>query len=191
MILNRINELMLKLWDPIGIGDVLGAEDEYAQYVNEIYEIIQNSNDHLELFEYLFELETKHIGLRGDKDKTRKFAHILFNEIRNSMSLEKSCCDIELHSNQMKIIACEARSNYILWVRFDDGIEGEVNLSDLVGQGVFQAWELEEFWQSVKIDPESETVCWGKDIDLDPYVLRENVLKQKKNSTSIEEPPHF
>lgn len=67
-----------------------------------------------------------------------------------------------------------------MWIRFDDGIEGEVDLSDLIGQGVFQAWESQEFWHAVKIDPESETVCWGDEINLDPYVLKEDVLKQKK-----------
>jgi hypothetical protein len=80
-----------------------------------------------------------------------------------------------------KIVACEARPNYVLWVRFDDGIEGEVNLSDLVGQGVFQAWESEEFWKSVKVDPESDTVCWGEEIDLDPYALKQDVLDSQKS----------
>jgi hypothetical protein len=81
-----------------------------------------------------------------------------------------------------KIIACEARSNYILWVRFDDGVEGEVNLSNLVGQGVFKAWESLEFWQSVKVDPESETVSWGEEIDLDPYVLKQEVLDSQRSN---------
>ena len=78
------------------------------------------------------------------------------------------------------IIACEARSDYILWVRFDDGIEGEVDLSDLVGQGVFKAWKSKEFWKSVTVDPESGTVCWGEEIDLDPYVLKQDILDSQK-----------
>lgn len=81
---------------------------------------------------------------------------------------------------RVRITACEARPNYILWVRFDDEVEGEVDLSDLVGQGVFKAWESDEFWQSVKIDPESETVCWGEEIDLDPYVLKQEILGSQK-----------
>jgi hypothetical protein len=80
-----------------------------------------------------------------------------------------------------KIIACEARPNYVLWVRFDDGIEGEVDLSNLVGQGVFKAWESPSFWKSVKIDPESETVAWGEEIDLDPYVLKQEILDSQKS----------
>ena len=79
-----------------------------------------------------------------------------------------------------RIIACEARPNYILWVCFEDGVEGEVNLANLVGIGVFQAWESLEFWQSVRVNPESETVAWGEEIDLDPYVLKQNILDSQK-----------
>jgi len=57
-----------------------------------------------------------------------------------------------------------------------------VDLSYLVGQGVFKAWEDIDFWKSVHVNLESHTVCWGKDIDLDPYVLKQDVLKQKKIS---------
>lgn len=85
-----------------------------------------------------------------------------------------------------RITACEARPNYILWVRFDDGVEGEVNLSDLVNQGVFKAWKSNEFWESVKVDPESETVCWGEEIDLDPYVLRQEILDSQRPSQSTD-----
>jgi hypothetical protein len=94
---------------------------------------------------------------------------------------------ITMTFKRAKIVACEARPDYVLWVRFDDGIEGEVNLSDLVGQGVFKAWESEKFWKSVKVDPESETVCWGDEIDLDPYVLKRDVLDSQKPSSSLED----
>ena len=34
-----------------------------------------------------------------------------------------------------RIVACKPRPNYRVWIRFDDGLEGEVNLSHLVGKG--------------------------------------------------------
>lgn len=94
-----------------------------------------------------------------------------------AISLETDAMDFK----PVRIVACEARPNYILWIRFDDGIEGEVDLSNLVEQGVFKAWKNLDFWKSVKVDPESETVCWGEEIDLDPYVLKEDILKSKKS----------
>ncbi len=77
------------------------------------------------------------------------------------------------------IVDCKAKPHYVLWVRFDDGLEGEVDLSDHVGKGIYKAWESEDFWHSVHIDSLGGTVCWNNDIDLDPYVLREMILKSK------------
>ncbi len=76
-----------------------------------------------------------------------------------------------------KIVACEPRPNYSVWIRFDDGLEGVVDLGHLVGKGVFAEWESVEFFNQVHVDPKSDTIAWGEDIDLDPYVLREMLEK--------------
>jgi hypothetical protein len=72
-----------------------------------------------------------------------------------------------------KIVACATRPNYRVWISFDDGLKGEVDLSDLVGQGVFEAWKSVEFFNEVRVDPMTDTLAWGDSIDLDPYALRE------------------
>lgn len=74
---------------------------------------------------------------------------------------------------RVKVVACRPLSNYRVWIRFDDGLEGEIDLSHLVGKGVFEAWNSVEFFNQVRIDPKSDTLAWGDEIDLDPYVLRE------------------
>jgi hypothetical protein len=84
----------------------------------------------------------------------------------------------------VKIVACKAKPDYILWIRFDDGLEGEVDLSNLVGHGVFKAWESVPFWESVRVDSESETVAWGEEIDLDPFVLKQEILSSKNDSNN-------
>jgi hypothetical protein len=76
-----------------------------------------------------------------------------------------------------KIIACKPKPNYHVWIRFDDGLEGEVDLSALVGKGVFEAWESVDFFNQVRVDPRTDTLTWGDEIDLDPYVLREKLQK--------------
>ena len=78
-----------------------------------------------------------------------------------------------------KIISCEPHENYKVWIKFDDGLSGEVDLSDLVGKGVFHAWKSKEFFRSVHVDKKTDTIAWGDEIDLDPYVLREKIDHQK------------
>lgn len=84
-----------------------------------------------------------------------------------------------MESKRAKIVACKPRPNYHVWIRFEDGLEGEVDLKHLVGKGVFEAWESVEFFNQVRVDPKSDTLAWGEDIDLDPYVLREKILEKK------------
>lgn len=76
-----------------------------------------------------------------------------------------------------KIVNCKPLANYRVWIKFDDGLEGTVDLSELVGKGVFKAWYSEDFFNSVQIDPISKTLTWGENIDLDPYVLREKIFE--------------
>lgn len=82
-----------------------------------------------------------------------------------------------------KIVSCKPLSNYRVWISFDDGLEGEVDLNHLVGKGIFEAWNSVEFFNQVYIDPETHTLTWNEDIDLDPYILREEVWNnnRKKN----------
>jgi hypothetical protein len=77
-----------------------------------------------------------------------------------------------------KIVGCRPLPNYHVWIRFDDGLEGEVDLRHLVGKGIFAAWESVEFFNQVRIDPKTNTITWGDEIDLDPYVLREKIMQK-------------
>jgi len=66
------------------------------------------------------------------------------------------------------ITSVEPRPDYRLWVRFADGVEGEVSLEPLVGKGVFELWTDREIFRAVTVDPESGTVVWPGGIDLAP-----------------------
>jgi hypothetical protein len=79
-----------------------------------------------------------------------------------------------------KIVVAKPLKGYRLALRFEDGLSGEVNLSHLVGKGVFKAWKKSGFFEKVYIDPESETVCWPGGLDLAPDALYEDVSSQQK-----------
>ncbi len=69
------------------------------------------------------------------------------------------------------ITECRAEGNYTLWLRFDDGLEGSVNLGDLVLTESYRAISDEETFSRVEIDPISNAVTWGGGIKLDPEML--------------------
>ena len=54
-----------------------------------------------------------------------------------------------------RIISARPLPGYRLELRFEDGMEGQVDLSPLVGKGVFAAWKDPAEFQRVFIDPES------------------------------------
>lgn len=74
-----------------------------------------------------------------------------------------------------KIVEAEARAGYLLWIRFEDGTEGEVDLRDLVGKGVFESWQDPRKFRNVRVDPETHTVAWPDGVELCPDSLYRDV----------------
>jgi hypothetical protein len=64
-----------------------------------------------------------------------------------------------------KLIEVRPLQEFRLWVRYDDGAQGEVDLSDLAGRGVFSAWDVPGKFASVRTGPQGE-VSWGEEIEL-------------------------
>jgi hypothetical protein len=59
---------------------------------------------------------------------------------------------------------------YRLWLRYADGVEGDVDLSRLVGQGVFSSWAVPSAFEQVRLSEYGAPV-WGDSIDLCPDAL--------------------
>ncbi|MBI5214566.1 MAG: DUF2442 domain-containing protein [Ignavibacteriae bacterium] len=64
-----------------------------------------------------------------------------------------------------------AMPNYYIWLAYDDGTQGEVNLSHLSGKGVFNAWQKEVDFQNVYIDKETDAIAWNETLELCPNSL--------------------
>ena len=63
-----------------------------------------------------------------------------------------------------------------LFLRFEDGVEGEVDVASLVKfEGVFAPLKNREFFVQVKVDRELGTIVWPNGADLDPAVLYAHV----------------
>lgn len=76
------------------------------------------------------------------------------------------------------VIAVKARPGFKVWVRFEDGVEGEADLSDLAGRGVFKRWtENPSEFGEASVDPESGTVTWPGGLDVAPDRLYSDVIR--------------
>ncbi len=62
-------------------------------------------------------------------------------------------------------VLVQALPEYRLYLEFSDGVKGEVDLSDLAGEGVFEAWNSQSFFQDVHIGPHRE-IRWDDEIEL-------------------------
>jgi len=76
-----------------------------------------------------------------------------------------------------RITKVRVLENYKLWLKFADGVEGIVDLSKLVGKGIFKKWEDKKFFESVKINSQTGTLTWGEEIDLCSDTLYAEILK--------------
>ncbi len=74
-----IRELLLNEWDPIGVAQISEAADEYDSYVPMVYKMLITKVPKHELFDYLWWLETEHMGLTGDRGRTEEFTNRLLN----------------------------------------------------------------------------------------------------------------
>jgi hypothetical protein len=77
-LMEEIQKILLNEWDPIGIQGIPEAQDEYDSYVSDVYKLIQSKRTESEVFDYLWGVETEHMGLSGDKKHTQTIAHKLF-----------------------------------------------------------------------------------------------------------------
>lgn len=64
-----------------------------------------------------------------------------------------------------KLIRATSRPGYNLHLEYDDGVMGDIDLSDLVGKGVFTAWNDAAVFAAVTIGEHGE-LRWTEDLEL-------------------------
>ena len=72
--------------------------------------------------------------------------------------------------------AVEAREGFTIWVKFSDGVEGEVDLSHLrASGGVFESWDDRSAFENTRIS-DSGKYIWIGDLDLCPDPLYKDIV---------------
>ncbi len=67
-------------------------------------------------------------------------------------------------------LSVRALPNHRIWLRYNDGAEGEVDLSDIAGKGVFAAWGDPAVFDAVRLGTHG-AIEWPGDLDLCPDAM--------------------
>ena len=67
--------------------------------------------------------------------------------------------------NLLQPIEVKPLPRYHIWLRYADGVAGEIDLSDLAGKGVFRAWDEPGYFSKVYITSH-RAIAWDDDIEL-------------------------
>ena len=65
--------------------------------------------------------------------------------------------------------------DYVIWLRFNDGAEGEIDLQNELEGEMFAPLKDKQTFRQFRVDPELETIVWENGADLAPEFLYENM----------------
>lgn len=70
------------------------------------------------------------------------------------------------------IVAVQPLEGYKVYLRFEDEVEGVVDVSQLIEfSGIFAPLKELAYFTQVQVNPEIGTIVWPNEADLDPDVL--------------------
>lgn len=72
-----------------------------------------------------------------------------------------------------------------IWVSFDDGTAGEIDLANSLNGEIFESLKEVEAFKKITVDPELETIVWPNGADLAPEFLRDLYKEQMNNEKRI------
>lgn len=77
------------------------------------------------------------------------------------------------------IVEVRALGGYRVHLRFEDGVEGDLDLGELIEfKGIFAALRDEKEFAKVRVNPDLGTIVWPNGADLDPLILYSRVTHQ-------------
>jgi hypothetical protein len=74
-----------------------------------------------------------------------------------------------------RIVEARHSRDFTIWLRFSDGVEGEIDLADELDGPIFQPLKDPSVFRLVQLHPELHTLVWPNGADLAPEFLRENL----------------
>ena len=65
--------------------------------------------------------------------------------------------------------------DYIVWIKFEDGTEGEVDLTSSLRGPVFEPLRDVAYFKQVRVNPDLGTIVWPNGADIAPETLLDRV----------------
>jgi hypothetical protein len=92
----------------------------------------------------------------------------------------------------IKLVEAQPLSGYKLWLKFEDGTAGVVDLSRLAGKGVFEAWKEYGNFKIVSIH-NGRWLEWAGEIDIDADSLYLKLTGKKPEDLfpALKEDPNY
>ena len=93
----------------------------------------------------------------------------------------------------IQIISVKSIEKYKLQVSFADGLEGIYDAGHLAQKGVFKAWDVDNNFKKVFINPDSGAITWPGDMDIDTIkvyttikgISSDNFLKMQQDAAYL------
>ena len=73
------------------------------------------------------------------------------------------------------VVQAKYKKDYQIWLRFNDGCEGIVDLKDELYGEMFKSLRDKKKFKTFRLDPELETIVWKNGADLAPEFLRDHL----------------
>ena len=76
----RVDEVLLYMWDPIGVAGCPEARDEYHGYLPHVFSLLVNQGTAEDIVAYLVKIETDNMGLSMSdrvRERAQKVAEVL------------------------------------------------------------------------------------------------------------------
>ncbi|MBI4535162.1 MAG: DUF2442 domain-containing protein [Ignavibacteriae bacterium] len=70
-----------------------------------------------------------------------------------------------------RVIEARYVDQYVVWLRFSDDLEGEVDLKDELWGPVFEPLKDQDRFRQFKVHPELHTIVWENGADFSPEFL--------------------
>jgi Protein of unknown function (DUF2442) len=83
-----------------------------------------------------------------------------------------------------RVIDVRHAGDYRVWLRFADGLSGEVDLADQLWGPVFEPLKAIELFAQVRAGGDTDTIVWPNGADLSPQWLHDRLEETAKSAAA-------